>query len=1026
MIVFPRYKKLVSLVPGGPLQFLDLGFSLDQIPRLREEFWEYAETGPQGETVWTLLNLKADEDGNGYINRQTGAPATDPRLGPHFGKPIEPQYAISLDKAVEPFLDQWIPLPFLHLAPGHAGGETTFRRGPANWCRGRLSRLPDNHPSGHTHGLTVVFDPAVEGDQPDAYHAALCRQDVAEGAEFGLAARIRNNDWFLQRDWVRDWIKDLYLAHLRSRSRRPVHEEHLEHHVEHLARYLTLLKALDRSGVVPRVRVIDPDRFQPVQVDLVLDIGNSRTCGILIERDESGAPNMSNGSVLELRDLSQPPHRHSEPFGSNVAFGTARFGDPNDWSLMSNRSTPAFSWPSVVRVGPEARRIALRSRREEGQTSMSSPKRYLWDHAPRRQEWRFCPETDDADAPELPVTSGPLVMHVNDQGTPLHVLEAGGRGLPADLRGQVADPVTAPVFSRSSLMMFLLSEVIAQALVHVNSPAQRGDRANSDIPRQLRRIVLTVPTAMSIAERKIFTAWAEWAVQIVWRSLGWEGARANGFRAPPQVRCEWDEASTTQMVWLYNEVAEKFSGDIGAAFSVLGRQRGSEGRGSEERPSLRVASLDIGGGTTDLIITTYLDRTQGAAGVIEPRQEFREGFTVAGDDILKAVIEAHFLPALRAALEAAGVADAGEFLTRHLGKDYSGQAEHDRNLRVQFVDQVAVPYGLRILHLAETTPLPEAAGAAVTLRYDDIFSDPEQEPRPAVLRFLEEDAMRAGAAGGFRLADLEVPVNLEEVATTITNVVEPFLNDLGEVVHHHGCDVLLLSGRPSCLPAVQATVLRKAPVSAARVVPLNGYKVGHWYPFWTPGGRIADPKTTAVVGAALCALAEGSLRNFHFDTARLRPASTCRYMGEMTAVGQVHDAHLFFSGLDLDGSDEEELTATLKFSAPIYIGFRQLPLERWKATTFYHLGFAGQTAIQNSRGRLPYDVTLTYRRDPRAEDDDPRPGAQGSLRDEGVFEITEVTGVDGMPVQPRDLDLRLKTMREENGHWLDTGLLIVV
>src|SRR5690606_25381035 len=116
-------------------------------------------------------------------------------------------------------------------------------------------------------------------------------------------------------------------------------------------------------------------------------------------------------------------------------------------------------------------------------------------------------------------------------------------------------------------------------------------------------------------------------------------------------------------------------------------------------------------------------------------------------DILKAVIEDHFISALRSALEAAGLTDAGEFLARHLGKDYSGQAEHERTLRVQFVDQVAVPYGLRILGLAESTPLAETVGRSVTLHHDDVFTDPADAPRPEVLRFIEEDAMRHGAAG---------------------------------------------------------------------------------------------------------------------------------------------------------------------------------------------------------------------------------------------------------------------------------------
>lgn len=1028
MIDFPRYKKMISLIPGGPLQFLDLAFNIDQLPRIREEFWEYDEVGPGGDIVWTLLSLDADAEGNsGYINRQTQLRATDPRTdtgGDGTGKAVSPLYSINVEKALDPFLDHWIPLPFLRTLPSRPGAEALFRHGPTNWCRGRLSRLPDNDPGGNTHCLTIVFDPTVEGDTPNAFYAALCGQDVSEGAEFALAANIRHNARFLKNDWVRDWVKEMYLSHLHIRRKRPVREEELENRVEHLARFLTLLKALDLSGAVPRARIVDPARFRPIEVDLVLDIGNARTCGMVIERDESEIPNMSNGSVLELRDLSTPPHRYSEPFSSNMAFGKESFGDPNGFSNGSGRLTPlAFAWPSVVRIGPEARRIALRSRREEGQTSMSSPKRYLWDREARRQEWRFCPESSAADSPELPVTSGAFAMFINNQGTPIDALDSKLRRDPV-FRDQSDDPVTTPVFSRSSMMMFLLSEVIAHALVHINAPAQRGDRNNSDIPRQLRRIILTMPTAMPIAERKIFTQWAEWAVETVWRALGWEDS-LNGtdttLRRPPDVRCEWDEASTTQLVWLYNEVAEKFAGDISAYFSVMGRARETSGT----KPSLRVASIDIGGGTTDLIITTYLDQSSGATGVIEPRQEFREGFVLAGDDILKAVIENHIIPGLRRALEQAGMANAGEYLIRRLGKDYSGLPEHERNLRVQFADQVAVPYGLRLLTLSEQTSLPEAAGKTITLRYHDIFTAPEDEPRPEVLQFIEEDAARQGASN-FRLDSLELEVNLGQVAATITSTIAPYLYDMGEIVQRYGCDVLLLSGRPSCLPAVQAVVLGKAPVPAGRCVPLNRYKIGHWYPFWAPGGRIADPKTTAVVGAVLCALAEGNLQNFHFKTSRLRPASTCRYVGQMEASGQVRNANLFFSGLDLDGNGEEELRAEITFSAPLYIGFRQLPLERWKATAFYALRFADQQAIHNSRGRLPYTVTLMYRRAPHEDESSLRPGQQGDIRDEGAFFIEEVMAADGGPVRREDLHLHLKTLKEEAGHWLDTGLFEVL
>lgn len=1025
MTAFPKYKKMISLVPGGTLQFLDLGFNVNTLPKIREEFWEYPTTQDDGRVVWHVRALVRDDEG--YVDRQTLKTATDPRTDqagvPGSGKRIvEAAYAINAEKAIEPFLDEWVPLPFLRAAQRSNSGDPEFKNGPTNWCRARITALGDHDRSGNTHALTIVFDPHVETEEPDEYYAALTQSDVNEGGEFALVSDVLHNAWFLKREWVSDWIKELYLASVSRRRNRPVKEEDLDNKVEHLSRYLTFLTVLRESGIVPRVRLVDPRRFRPVEVDLVLDIGNSRTCGMLIERAENEIPNMSNGTVLELRDLSNPTQRYREPFGSNVAFGRVRFGDPNDWSLMSYRMTEAFVWPSVVRVGPEARRIALKSRREEGQTSMSSPKRYLWDREPRPQEWRYCPDAaDDAvEAPEEPVTTGPFVLYVNNQGTPVDALD--DPRIDRHFRGQGADPVTSPVFSRSSMMMFLLSEIIAQALVQINAPAQRGDRRNSDIPRQLRRIILTMPTAMPIAERKIFKQWADWAVETVWRALDW-GAHLDeptvDFRNRPEVRCEWDEASTTQLVWLYNETAERFAGNITDYF----RFRGSVRKSCGERPSLRVASIDIGGGTTDLIITTYLDESTGATGVIRPRQEFREGFNLAGDDILKAVIENHVLTGLLASLEAAGVRQAREFLSRRLGKDHNDQTEHERNLRAQFADQVAVPFALHILRLSEKTPLKEAATDPCVVRYADVFGDPATEPNPAVLQFIEEEAMHLGGAG-FRLANLELEIDLAQVAATIGSTIGPMLFDLCELVHKYDCDVLLLSGRPSCLPAVQAVVLAKAPVAAGGFVPLSSYKVGHWYPFWTPGGLIADPKTSVAVGAVLCALAEGSLQNFHFKTTHLRPASTCRFVGQMEQTGQIRNANLFFSELDLDSNAEEEILATLQFSAPIYIGFRQLALERWKATPFYYLNFANQQAIRNAQKQgLPYKVTLAYRR--KFDDSGRDEGMLGDVSDEGAFGISEVVAADGSSVRPADLHLQLKTMKEDIGHWLDTGLLEV-
>ncbi len=56
-------------------------------------------------------------------------------------------------------------------------------------------------------------------------------------------------------------------------------------------------------------------------------------------------------------------------------------------------------------------------------------------------------------------------------------------------------PVFEPLYSRSSIMTFVLSEVLLQALTLMNSPQQRGRRAHAETPRRLRRIVLTLRPA---------------------------------------------------------------------------------------------------------------------------------------------------------------------------------------------------------------------------------------------------------------------------------------------------------------------------------------------------------------------------------------------------------------------------------------------------------------------------------------------------------------------------------------------------
>ena len=69
------------------------------------------------------------------------------------------------------------------------------------------------------------------------------------------------------------------------------------------------------------------------------------------------------------------------------------------------------------------------------------------------------------------------------------------------LQKQQPEPIFESLFTRSSLMLFMLGEILTQALVTINSPATRARRELPNLPRRLRRLIFTVPTAMDLAPR---------------------------------------------------------------------------------------------------------------------------------------------------------------------------------------------------------------------------------------------------------------------------------------------------------------------------------------------------------------------------------------------------------------------------------------------------------------------------------------------------------------------------------------------
>ena len=966
LALLKNFAPLINLIPNTAIQFLDFGFNLNET-RLSRAF--LVEAGADG--LAGLTALYPDDAGGQFV---TGD-----------GRTVKPDqvYSLNAAKAAAIFDGVWLPIPFLRVREAHPNGHHLFDKGPVNWARARLTELPAPDEAGHSHRLTLAFDTQLLPAQDGRPYLAPSPQDMQSGEEFALTDAEADTGWFLAQDWVREWLRQRFRAfEQRRRAPRPVDEAELRTSPDASAAYLTLLTLMRQAVTPPQLRFTFVDqgpaaRFnQPVNVDLVLDIGNSRTCGMLMETSSDRSVDTNDSYRLTLRDLSHPEQIYNEPFPSRIEFARGGFGDDK----LSRRSgrPGAFLWPTVTRVGFEAQALAALSHDAEGGTGLSSPKRYLWDTTLRQHPWRFNPGLDDPGNAGGPVTSGPLVSHLREDG-----------------EEKAADdpPALAALFSRGALMTFLVAEVLLQAFVQANSPAHRYERHYPEAPRRLRRLILTMPTAMPLAERKLFARRVQSALRLTWRALGLEESQA------PEPFLNWDEATGTQIVFLYNEIKDNFQGDAGRFFQTFGRVR--EGYG--DAPCLRLASIDIGGGTTDLIITTY--QLEGGA-ALRPTQEFREGFNIAGDDVLCGLIERHILPALLDAIRRSGAANGGELLARLLGANRGDQAERERTLRQRFASQIALPLALALLHRYEGADL-SAGNEAVSLGLAEVYPAGDG-PNPQVTRFLEE-AVQAAGGQGFKLAEVAFSTTLQAVDATVRRILGQVLSDLCEVVYLYDCDYLLISGRPCRLPAVRAAVLAKLPAPPDRIISLHAYRIGDWYPFRTDNGRfISDPKTTAVIGAMVCALSEGQLYRFNLRTRELGMKSTARFVGVLQQTGRLKKEDVLFANLELEDRKTRLPEATFDFYAPVFLGFRQLAVERWPATPLYLIRFAQQ---QDARARsLPLKVTLERSTEENVDLD---------------FTIAGVTDADGNQQPNGVVQLKLQTLKDEYGYWLDTGIFSV-
>ena len=408
-------------------------------------------------------------------------------------------------------------------------------------------------------------------------------------------------------------------------------------------------------------------------------------------------------------------------------------------------------------------------------------------------------------------------------------------------QGEDANLSFVHCYPASSMMTFAMVEILCHTYAQINSFSYRKSRGQRQTVRRLKNIVLTVPNGMSMTEKNVYLKRIQSAIDMYFFTTNKNTA------LKPKVHLDMDEASAIQLTYLYGEITNHFMGDTRAAISTLGRNRQLEN--GEYADVLRIASIDIGGGTSDLMISEYFNS---AEHTIEQRSIFSEGFSVAGDEIAKRIIEKLILKRVfNWAKEKKEDINWDDF--RNLFGPGHGGHDGDLNrfisMKAEMCRQIWIPMSMRYLEFAEM----DSEDPNIELTFDRFF--PDRMPGSNVLDFFSEQ-MRS--LFGVDMTLSEIPWRISRAATNnvISNVLDNVLRIYSEVISLFSCDVLVLGGKPSSLPVIRDILIKYMPVRPSGIICLKGYPIGDWYPFARRCGGIADPKTTCVVGAAVWLFAE--------------------------------------------------------------------------------------------------------------------------------------------------------------------------
>ena len=803
-------------------------------------------------------------------------------------------------------------------------------------------------------------------------------------------------------DGKNDWI-DEYLLQI-SHNTTDINAVKRTHRYEYLASYVFFMKILSQCVDFPSVLLYNTIGSEMIDVDMVVDIGNSKTTAILFENSD-----LTKASMLELQNFSRPDIIDKSPFDMQLVFHKADFGN------MQLDGTGQFNYTSLVRLGSEAQYLLSSSSvnlmGKEAMSICSSPKRYLWDTSPNRYEWEFIRKNHEERIVNMWVEG--LSQQLNADGS---FSEEGIGGIEAR-------------YSRRSLMTLSFVEMIMQATMQTNGYHYRTNHGNPHLKRRINRIIVTCPTAMSSTEQNSLRQAAAEARLMLNRiddgsyefhcDLKEELKRIDIIPSIKVKQLEeeerdwiYDEATCSQILFLCAEITKRYKNDCSDFFQLYGHVR-SDLDGYKKK-SLTIGSIDIGAGTTDVMVAAYKYDDVGQT-TLQPVPLFWESFNTAGDDLLKTIVQQLVIEGqysmIASKLEEMGVDDITVKLADFFGPDNNRMTFSRRKLRKSFNMQVSVPIALRYLQEAGTST------TECTFNWDDFFTG-RNYPTSQILDDFYNHF-------GFRIEVQQWQYNSMFIDGIISLHFDTLLKKISTVMTACGCDIVLLAGRPTSLRQIKNMLLKYYPVSPNRIKSMSDYRVGRWYPFQNGDGYFEDQKSVVAVGALLGHIASkcGGFCGLSLDLEELsrRMTPTTEYFGILNDTTKKMDSS------DLIITPQNQFGEFTIASLPIKIGACQVNSPSYPSRPYYFLDFNYSTIEKkvkekglinqdDIRAQMNVEINKIRSRSPLhvsvSRNDYPA--------DRETLTLESVTDNDFTPLPTNYFSLYVKSLVDDD-YWLDTG-----